>query len=96
MTKEYQNQLTLLLDKLDLDLSPDIAMRVKPFFGGAAAYANGNICLSLTKVGLALKLSQAERQELEQYGQCRRGDGPRRSRDGQPGQARRPGAQHNQ
>ena len=68
MTKEYQNQLTLLLDKLDLDLSPDIEMRVKPFFGGAAAYANGHICLSLTKVGFAVKLPEVERQALLEQG----------------------------
>ena len=64
MTKEYQNRLTLILDDLDLDLGPDIELQVKPFFGGAAAYANGHICLSLTKVGFAVKLPQADRQEL--------------------------------
>ncbi|UCC53497.1 MAG: TfoX/Sxy family protein, partial [Anaerolineaceae bacterium] len=31
---------------------------------GAAAYANGHICLSLTKVGFAVKLPKVEREEL--------------------------------
>ena len=64
MTKEYQNRLALLLDELNLDLGPDIELQVKPFFGEAAAYANGKICLSLTKVGFAVKLSHTDRQEL--------------------------------
>ena len=55
MAKEYQNRLTLLLDGMSSDLRPDIELQVKSFFGGAAACANGNICLSLTKVALALK-----------------------------------------
>jgi len=62
--KRYQNQLTLLLDELNLELGPEIELIVKPFFGGAAGYANGKICLSLTKVGFAVKLPQDDRQEL--------------------------------
>jgi TfoX/Sxy family transcriptional regulator of competence genes len=68
VTKAYQNQLTLLLAELDLDLNPDIELQVKSFFGGAAAYANGHICLSLTKVGFAVKLPQVDREELLNIG----------------------------
>jgi len=54
----------VLLDELALELGEDVDLQVKPFFGGAAAYANGQICLSLTKVGFAVKLPQADRQVL--------------------------------
>jgi TfoX/Sxy family transcriptional regulator of competence genes len=64
LTRAYQNRLSLILDELNLGLSPDIELQVKPFFGGAAAYANGHICLSLTKVGFAVNLPEVERQEL--------------------------------
>ena len=68
MTKEYQNRLVHLLDELNLELGPHIELLVKPFFGGAAAYANGNICLSLTKVGFAVKLPLDDRQKLINQG----------------------------
>ncbi len=68
MSKEYQNRLAVLLKGLDIGLSPDIELQVKPFFGGAAAYANGHICLSLTKVGFAVKLPETDRQELMKRG----------------------------
>ena len=47
-----------------MGLAPESTLLVKPFFGGAAAYANGKICLSLTKVGFAVKLPEVDRQEL--------------------------------
>lgn len=68
MTKAYQERLALILNELDLELGPDIALLVKPFFGGAAAYVNGRICLSLTKVGFALKLPEVDRQALMKLG----------------------------
>ena len=51
-----------------MGLSPDIELQVKPFFGGAAAYVNGKICLSFSKVGFAVKLPAAECQQLLQDG----------------------------
>ena len=68
MTKEYQSRLKMLLDELDLGLGPDIDLEVKPFFGGAAAYVNGRICLSLTKAGFAVKLMESDRRELMKGG----------------------------
>jgi TfoX/Sxy family transcriptional regulator of competence genes len=47
-----------------IDIGDDI--QVKPFFGGAAAYTKGNIFLSLTKVGFAVKLPISEVQDLLQ------------------------------
>jgi TfoX/Sxy family transcriptional regulator of competence genes len=42
----------------------DIELRFKPMFGGIGAYAHGRMFLSLSDVGLALKLGESERQEL--------------------------------
>lgn len=64
MAKEFQQKLRALLEQIDFD--DDFDIQVKPFFGGAAAYTNGRIFLSLTKVGFAAKLSAAERQALLQ------------------------------
>lgn len=61
-TKEYQEQLRSIL--IQLDINGEI--EVKPFFGGAAAYTNGRIFLSLTKVGFAIKLSVTDRDILLQ------------------------------
>ena len=64
MSKKYREELNTLL--LQIDIGYDIEIQVKPFFGGAAAYANGHIFLSLTKVGFAAKLAAADCQELLQ------------------------------
>ncbi|MBI3677540.1 MAG: TfoX/Sxy family protein [Proteobacteria bacterium] len=42
----------------------EIELRCKPMFGGIGAYAFGRMCMSLSDVGLALKLGEAERQAL--------------------------------
>lgn len=62
VAKKYQERLHSLLAQIDIGHD----VQVQPFFGGAAAYTNGRIFLSLTKVGFAVKLSAAERQELLQ------------------------------
>ena len=41
-----------------------VRLEIKHFFSGAAVYANGKICISLTPVGLALKLPEASRRKL--------------------------------
>ena len=41
-----------------------IQIECKHFFGGAAAYANGRIFMTLTSVGLALKLPTESRESL--------------------------------
>jgi TfoX/Sxy family transcriptional regulator of competence genes len=43
---------------------PDIELRFKPMFGGIGVYADGRMCISLSDVGLALKLGEADRAEL--------------------------------
>jgi TfoX/Sxy family transcriptional regulator of competence genes len=39
-------------------------LEIKHFFSGAAVYANGTICATLTPKGFALKLSKKKRKEL--------------------------------
>ena len=43
---------------------PDIELRFKPMFGGIGVYADGRMCISLSDVGLALKLGETERAGL--------------------------------
>jgi hypothetical protein len=60
MAKEYLEQLTKLIEALELEADTVHEIAVKHFFSGAALYVNGKICASLSPVGLALKLSEAE------------------------------------
>ncbi len=68
MAKEY-------LDRLEAMLGPAIrahdgqaTIEIKHFFSGAAAYAEGRICITLTPVGLAMKLPEASRARLLKAG----------------------------
>ncbi|MCH9021042.1 MAG: TfoX/Sxy family protein [Proteobacteria bacterium] len=58
MAKEYFGKLRSLLEVTIRNLPPGVGVEIKHFFSGAAAYANGRICISLTTVGLAMKLPQ--------------------------------------
>ncbi|HEY5047611.1 MAG TPA: TfoX/Sxy family protein [Rhizomicrobium sp.] len=42
----------------------ELELRFRPMFGGIGAYAFGRMFMSLSDVGLALKLGEAERHEL--------------------------------
>ncbi len=64
MAQEFVDQLTALLDRVDFASPSGSAIEVKHFFGGAAAYVEGGIFMSLTKVGLALKLPEEDRKRL--------------------------------
>jgi len=64
MTQEYLDQLTALIARVNPTLPPGSAIEVKHFFGGAAAYVDGRIFMSLTKVGLALKLPEEDREQF--------------------------------
>ena len=64
MGHDYRDQLTALIARVDPALPSGSAVEVKHFFGGAAAYVNGCIFMSLTKVGPALKLPEADRERL--------------------------------
>ena len=58
MATEYLEQLTDLLQKVTLAKDKDVKLECKHFFSGAAVYANGRICMSLTPAGFALKLPE--------------------------------------
>jgi TfoX/Sxy family transcriptional regulator of competence genes len=49
-------------------LDREVTIECKHFFGGAAAYANGRIFMTLTSVGVALKLPEESRAEVTDLG----------------------------
>ena len=56
MAKEYLRQLTALIKQLTTGRFKNVKLECKHFFSGAAVYADGRICISLTPVGFAIKL----------------------------------------
>ena len=64
MAKDYVAALDTLLAGTVAALPPGVTVEVKRFFGGAAAYAEGRICITLTPAGLALKLPEDGRAQL--------------------------------
>jgi len=61
MAQPYLDDLTELVRDID---SRSIDLACKHFFSGAALYADGQICASLTPKGLAFKLPEARCAEL--------------------------------
>jgi len=57
MVESYRLELAGIIDRLDLSDEMAATIECKHFFSGAAAYVDGTIFMSLTPVGLALKLS---------------------------------------
>lgn len=68
MAAEYLRKLKALMDEVAPEEFVEIRLECKHFFSGAALYANGKICVTLTPVGLALKLPEESRALLEQTG----------------------------
>jgi hypothetical protein len=64
MAKEYLEKLSVFIEKARADISKDIQLECKHFFSGAALYAEQRICISLTPVGLALKLPDETKNKL--------------------------------
>ncbi len=64
LAKDYVAALETLLAGTITALPPGVAVEVRRFFGGAAAYAEGRICITLTPAGLALKLPEDGRARL--------------------------------
>ncbi len=56
MAKEYLEKLSFFIKKATSEFSENVNLECKHFFSGAALYADGRICISLTPVGLAMKL----------------------------------------
>ena len=57
--KEFLEKLEAFVAETALDLSDSIDLECKHFFSGAALYAEERICITLTPVGLAMKLPEA-------------------------------------
>ncbi len=53
-----------LLKKMQAALPPNVDWRFRPMFGGIGAYADDRMCVSLSDIGLAVKLSGGERSAL--------------------------------
>ncbi|NQY74404.1 MAG: TfoX/Sxy family protein [Candidatus Margulisbacteria bacterium] len=64
MTKEYLETLSAFIEKVQPDNPENIHLECKHFFSGAALYAEGRICITLTPVGLALKLPEESANKL--------------------------------
>lgn len=64
MAQEYLRRLTALVEQLTSSGFKGVKLECKHFFSGAALYADGRICLSLTSVGFAIKLPEESRNTL--------------------------------
>ena len=64
MTKEYLDKLSDLINKIYPTKPKNVELIIKHFFNGAAVYANGKICITLTPVGFAIKLPIEYRNKL--------------------------------
>ena len=64
MAQKYLQRLTALMEQVTSSGFEDVKLECKHFFSGAALYADGRICLSLTSVGFAVKLPEESRNTL--------------------------------
>ncbi len=68
MSQSHLDALRALLERVAPDPDARNAIECKHFFGGAAAYVNHRIFMTLTKAGLALKLPAESRAALMKRG----------------------------
>jgi len=61
VAEPYLEQLSKIVREARPAKTPGVRLECKHFFSGAALYANGTICASLTAVGFAVKLSDQSR-----------------------------------
>lgn len=66
MAKAYYDRLSALMAGIAPNLSVKEDLEIKHFSSGAAMYADGRICISLTPAGFGLKLPGDLREELVQ------------------------------
>ena len=64
MAKVYLERLSELMNRATAGKFKSVDLECKHFFSGAAVYANGSICITLTPVGFALKLPEESRNAL--------------------------------
>ena len=60
----FLDRLSRIVDRATSGRIGDVVVECKHFFNGAAVYANGRICASLTPVGFAIKLPKESRDAL--------------------------------
>ena len=68
MAAAYVERLRDLLAPTITALPSGVTVDIRHFFSGAAAYANDRICISLSLVGLAMKLPEDGRAKLMALG----------------------------
>ena len=61
MAEPYLERLITIVREARPAKTSGVRLECKHFFSGAALYANGTICASLTPVGFAVKLSEQSR-----------------------------------
>ena len=69
MAEPYLENLTKTVQGLGLSISDEVSLDCRHFFSGAALYANGQICASLTPAGFGLKLPAEVRARLIEKGE---------------------------
>ncbi|MGH7859436.1 MAG: TfoX/Sxy family protein [Candidatus Binatia bacterium] len=68
MAKIFLDRLVRMIDRATSGRIGDVTVECKHFFSGAAVYAKGRICASLTPVGFAIKLPKESRDILLKRG----------------------------
>ena len=71
MAEPYLELLTQKITNLGLLTSGQVALECRHFFSGAALYANGKLCASLTPAGFGLKLPAEIRDRMIDAGEGR-------------------------
>ena len=71
MAEPYFERLSQIVDRLGPVLAENVTLKTKHFFSGAALYANGMICASLSPAGFAVKLPADLRKSLIKEGKAK-------------------------
>ncbi len=66
MAKEYLEKLKAITNRATARRFINVKIECKHFFSGAAVFADGRICISLTPAGFAIKLPEEQRKILLQ------------------------------
>ena len=69
MAQPYLAMLSQMIVSLELPISKSVVLECKHFFSGAALYADGQICASLTPAGFGLKLPKEVRDRMIDEGE---------------------------
>lgn len=71
MVKEYFEKLSKLILEIDLEAEIDVPIEIKDFYTGAVLYVNKSIRVSLSPVGLAIKLPEKKVETLIKKGNAK-------------------------